>query len=91
MDKRERSRLILTLDSGIYGHTNLDSFFFISAQEIPSLRHSSQSNSLPEPTVLEPMNWLERFQEALLATFKNLPTKKKINLDDYSIINMQPR
>lgn len=75
-----------TIVGNLFGHMNVDHFFWLDAKDAFSttsphstLRPSSLSSFTSAP-----------IDDTLLATYRSLPSQKKINYDDYAIVNVEP-
>ena len=89
-------------NSHIFGHSNLDSFFWIDAKDVfPSLRptppppspsHHPSQLVFPNPptTPTKYSNSSDRFETGFYTQLKELSQQATVDYDDYTIINMEP-
>lgn len=96
---REVADGLSVVNSHIFGHSNLDSFFWIDAKNVFPSTTSSFSPSPPsvQQLVLSPpatrtkfSNSSDRFETGFYTQLKELSQKESVDHNDYTIINMEP-
>ncbi|KAJ3741110.1 endopolyphosphatase [Lentinula detonsa] len=67
-----------TILGHLYGHKNADHFFFVEAKDLESGNNNSRASKHND------------LYDSLVVDFAQLPKPKKIDLDEYAIINVSP-
>ncbi|CAK5264673.1 unnamed protein product [Mycena citricolor] len=66
-----------TILGHLYGHMNADHFFFLEASDLSIIKPAESQLSVD-------------LFDSLVADFASMPKAKKMNLDDYAVINVSP-